>query len=343
MRVITKQVDMNAHIEDLKCEIHVESGNAIAQISFMNLGGGDITAIKFNARSYNPFGDVVPVNGKENFFLIIQDMVIPKNQTANGLKAKLPNADIRKLDLEECQICYADGSVVSYEGKRILTYEIEEFDRNADKEQLRALQKMYDEHIQYKIRDFDEGWFCGCGRFNRQKECVCSLCGKRKTDTIYASSEEGLKRLIEKMHDTDRQEEEAEKERAKQRARKKRRKGIAIAAGSVCVAALVAFCVNLSVLSKRQIFRSEDDMRSVMQGNWSHYGYNDEVLWQIQIDGDTCTQIYDSFDHSFEREITWHPSRGTFEVFGRKYVIHKGGNRLTEGRYEYERGGFLQK
>lgn len=78
MKTIQKTIDINAHIENLQCEIKVDNGNAIAKNSFANLGYGDITAIKFNACGYNAFGDIVPVNGKDKFFLIVQDIKIGK-------------------------------------------------------------------------------------------------------------------------------------------------------------------------------------------------------------------------------------------------------------------------
>lgn len=157
MKSVEKIIDINAHIQDLGCEISVDNGNAIAKISFTNLGYGDITAIKFNACGYNSFGDVVSVNGNEKFFLIIQDVTIPKNQYVSDLKAKLPNVDIKKLDLEECQICYADGSVLSYEGNNNLTFELEEFD---NPEELRALHKLYDINATYNPKEFEQGWIC---------------------------------------------------------------------------------------------------------------------------------------------------------------------------------------
>ncbi len=88
MKGTTKSYDINAHIEDIKCEIVVENGSAIAVISFKNLGYGDITAIKFNAVGYNSFGDIVAIGNKEKFYLIIQDTTIKKNEVANNLKAK---------------------------------------------------------------------------------------------------------------------------------------------------------------------------------------------------------------------------------------------------------------
>ena len=110
-------LDINAHISNIECNISNE-GNAI--ISFDNIIGKTITAVKFNAKGYNSFGDIVPVNGNEKFFLIIQDINIEMNSHSGNLKATMPNSDIKKLELEECQICYSDGTVSTYEGKEIL-------------------------------------------------------------------------------------------------------------------------------------------------------------------------------------------------------------------------------
>lgn len=208
-----KTIDINAHIEDLKCEISVNNENAIAKISFANLDYGDITAIKFNACGYNSFGDNVPVNGKEKFFLIIQDILIGKNEVATDLKAQLPNPDIRKLELEECQICYADGSVISYEGYDSLSFRIEEID---DEDYLNALHKLYDKNVKFKPKDLTQGWICACGRFNKHDKDICSLCEKNKTNTIKICSEDNRNELLDEYRmseESDRKSREEEEKR----------------------------------------------------------------------------------------------------------------------------------
>ena len=199
MKCTIKSYDINAHIEDVRCEIVVENGNAIAVISFKNLGYGDITAVKFNAVGYNSFGDIVPVGNKEKFFLIIQDITIKKNEIADNLKAKLPSSDIRKLIIEESQICYADGSVTTYGGQNIKEIELQEFDY-IQQEEVAAVNKLYDERIKYDVCEFDEGWICGCGRFNKAETGSCTLCGKNKEKTKSILSPDGLKRLVEEYH-----------------------------------------------------------------------------------------------------------------------------------------------
>ena len=71
MKLVKKIFDTNANITNIKCEIENRSNNPTAIISLENLGRGVITAIKFNATGYNSFGDIVPINGKKQFYIVI--------------------------------------------------------------------------------------------------------------------------------------------------------------------------------------------------------------------------------------------------------------------------------
>ncbi len=106
--------DINSHICNIECSIKAKANTTEAIISFDNLGYGDITAIKFTARGFDAFGNTIQINEEEDFFVILQDICVRKNTRAKRLKAILPENNIRKLDLEESQICYEDGRVVSY-------------------------------------------------------------------------------------------------------------------------------------------------------------------------------------------------------------------------------------
>ncbi len=66
MKIKHKRIDINSHITDIKCNIAVDNGIPKASVSFNNLGYGTITAVKFNARGYNSFGDIVYVNGSNS-------------------------------------------------------------------------------------------------------------------------------------------------------------------------------------------------------------------------------------------------------------------------------------
>ena len=85
----TRTVDLNAHVNNIECQIETANNIAKAVIAFDNLGYGTITAIKFIAQGFNSFGDAVKVNGQDKFFLIIQDISIEKNCHAENLRATL--------------------------------------------------------------------------------------------------------------------------------------------------------------------------------------------------------------------------------------------------------------
>ncbi len=331
MKVINKKIDINAHIENVSSNVILEKGNAVAIINFSNLWYGDITAIKFDAIGYNAFGDVVTIGNKKNFILIIQDVKINKNENVKNFKVKLPIQDIRKIDLKEVQICYADGMVLTYQGEKYIDVELEEYD-DSDKEQLEAIHKMYDERIKYRAKEIDDGWICGCGRYNPKEEVICSLCGKSKEETFDVTSEEGIQKITESYI----QKIENDKEKAKLNKQKIK---VKVGIGIVIVSIFAVIIGNSYTLSKREVYKSVEDMQSALEGTWSHKSASGDVLWQLTIKDDTGIKKFDADDEGFENPISWNPSRGTFSFLGNKYVIEKGGKTIKENDYIYTKGG----
>ena len=338
MKSVEKIIDINAHIQDLECEISVDNGNAIAKISFINLGYGDITAIKFNACGYNSFGDVVPVNGNGKFFLIIQDITIHKNQYVSDLKAKLPNAAIKKLDLEECQICYADGSVLSYEGDDSFIFELEEFD---NPEELRALHKLYDINATYKPKDFEQGWICTCGRFNKHDKGVCSLCGKVKSDTLKVCLEESRKKLVEDYKISEENDKAIREEERKKQEKEKTKKNIKIWTG-VIIAIIFCCLIGHSItMSKRTTYESVEEMKEALEGTYTAYSdYNGEASKQIIIKNGQYRYVYKSLEtDEYYIDIEFYPSKGKIHTFEDLIVTRNGD--LDDGDTIFKRGGYM--
>ena len=116
-------LDINSHIRNVS--VSINNTSLQATVAFDNLGYGTITAVKFKAKGYNSFGDIVTINGKDTFYLIIQDLNILKNTTAKDVKINLPNSEIRKLELEEHQICFSDGSICTYAGNDSREFEVD--------------------------------------------------------------------------------------------------------------------------------------------------------------------------------------------------------------------------
>ena len=237
--------DINSHICNIECSIKAKANTTEAIISFDNLGYGDITAIKFTARGFDAFGNTIQINEEEDFFVILQDICVRKNTRAKRLKAILPENNIRKLDLEESQICYEDGRVVSYSGKKLKEIELEEFEDSADKKALCALKEKFGNEFRFQPIVFEDGWICSCGTYNKIDSGVCNKCGNAKTELIDSTSSEGLKKLIDEY-------EIKELEHMKEQDEKKKKIGKGIKALLTTTALLIA-CVLLVLLIKNVI------------------------------------------------------------------------------------------
>lgn len=338
MKSTTWCYDINAHIENINCEIVTENSNAVAVISFENLGYGDITAVKFNAVGYNSFGDIVPIGNKEKFFLIIQDIMIKKNEKANNLKAKLPASDIRKLVIEEAQICYADGSVATYEGQNIKEIELQEFDCS-QQEEISAVHKLYDERIKYDVCEFDEGWICGCGRYNKTETGLCTLCGKSKEKTKSILSQDGLKKLLDEY----RSKISAEKEEARLKAiadeKAAKQRKVKIAIGTVIGIIIAIIMGNAIVMSGRTTYSSVAEMKEALQGTYTYYNDNGKASRQMVISGDKVTYKW-SHGSDMENDIReWNYKKGIIHTF-EDIIVTNEGDLKSDGDI-YEKGGYM--
>lgn len=346
MEKVAKIIDVNAHITNIQAQVVSDNDSAKAIISFENLGYGIITAIKFNAKGYNSFGDEVLVAGKNNFLIIIQDIKVKENFVAEGITVKLPNAEIRKIEIEECQICYANGDISTYDGKKEIEFELEEF--TFEEREIRdALRDVFDEKVTYNLLENEHGWICTCGRYNDNGRAKCSMCGHSKEEVRSALSEEGKQKAVEDKKALDLKRNREAEEKAKEKAIAYRKKKIGLGIVVAIVIVLICLISNSIKMSKRETYTSIDSMKSEMQGKWTHYsddyGLGRDALWQYVIDGDKAYKIYYSDDEmDYGYDIKWNPSNGTFTIGGNTVVVEKGGRAFVEGSDEvYERGGYL--
>lgn len=340
MKEVKKAFDINAHIVNINCEVAYDGNTSKALISFDNLGYGIITAVKFNAKGYNSFGDAIPVNGNAKFFLIIQDISIEKNCAAKDLKAKLPNGDIRKLELEECQICCADGSVLTYGGKDSREIILEEYDiSETDEESINAITEKLRTQIKYYPKEVKYGWICTCGRLNKLDISECSSCKNTKADVFSITDETAVKAIIEEYRKNEENRQEQAKQDAilKQKNAKKRNVKIGI---SLIIAIIFAIIIgNAVVMSGRSTFSSADEMRSAMQGTYTYYSDYGSASRQIVISGDKATYKW-SFGTDMENDIDeWNYKRGTFSTFETLVVTNQG--YIKDGNDIYIKGGTL--
>ena len=345
MKNVTKTIDVNAHIANINSQITIENGISKAVISFSNLGYGIITAVKFKAKGYNTFNDIIQIDGNDNFIVIIQDVHIEKNAEASNLTVKMPNNDIRKLELEEYQICWESGDVTTYKGKNEVDFELQELDYSgSERTEILALRDVFEPKSTYVPLDTEYGWICTCGRLNYPENTMCSLCHHTKSEVEHNLSDDGRKEIketrdklnIKKMEESDRKD------------RRKKKTKIIIGSVFFLVFALVITIISITSYNKemvsREIFSSEYEMQAAVQGKWTYYENDTDYYGKIQlvIKGEKGYMLYFlDGDLGNGTNIDWNPSKGTFNIGNNEYVVKKDTKSIKCGKKLYKKGGIL--
>lgn len=340
MNKIEITYDSNAHIGNLSYRMIVSEDRPYALVSFENLGFGDITAIKLTAVGYNSFGDIVQVNGADSFFLIAQSLDIARNASAKDIKIVLPSREIHRLELSEYQICYADNTIVTYEGKNEVTFELEELseDDSREGEELVALHETFDKLAKYLPVESADGWVCACGGYNHPSVQKCMRCRHDKGDVFQAMSSAGRRAAIERKKAVDerRRKESAEREAASKRARRQKR--FAIAGVAVALVALLALSAPALLTIGRSTYSSADEMKSAVQGEYTYYSPSTgQALRQIAVSGDTVVYRWANLDDVETEVREWGYEDGTIETF-ETLIVTSEGDIKSDGDV-YQRGG----
>lgn len=332
-------IDINAHVANITCYINIDSTGPTATISFDNLGTGAITAIKFNATGYDSFGDVIQVNNRNQFFLIIQDIHIPKNSSAKGLKAKMPNSNMRKLVLEESQICYADGTLTTYMGSDIREFDVEEYtDHDKSGEIYAALKDRFGEKLFFRPKVVDDGWICGCGRFNSLDKTMCSCCNNKKSDIFQVEDDDAISKIVSDFLRREDWRKEYEQQAAKEKEKEEKKPKIVIVLGVVIVGVIMLFIGQVTGTSGRTAYATEAEMKAALQGKYTYY-VGDVAKKQIEIKGNQCRYIYQYVDSGSWANIRWFPEKGKLYTFENIIVTSNGS--LKVGGELYQKGGYL--
>lgn len=339
MKSTKKVLDINAHITNVQCTIGVNDDTSKATLSFDNSGYGVITAIKFNAKGYNSFGDIVPISGKEQFFLIVQDIHIEKNEHAENLKIQLPNSDIRKLDLQECQICYADGSVSTYVGPDIREFDVAEFDSyGPEGETLEALRDVVSPDIHNLPIDLDYGWICACGQYNRHDFSACCKCGLEKSNVFQINDPVYISTIKEKHQQRIEEHRELDRIALKEKEAADKKRHLQIAIGVIVATFIIIILSYAVVMSGRTTYSSEDEMRTALQGTYTYYDDSGKIKRYLVIKNNTATLVYPSINETLDSDVKeWEYKKGRFHTFEDWIVTNTGD--LKNGDDVYKKGG----
>ena len=351
MKEVIKEVDVNSHITNIQYAIDSEGADLKAKISFDNLDEGSVVAVRLKAVGYDSFGDVITVDGKDYFYITIIDIDVDKNCFSGEIEVKLPNREIRKLMLTEHQVCYKDGKLLKYEGENVKTIKLKMFDPDCleEQKQLEALQEVFNSKTKYDFFENSDGWICTCGKFNKIENQFCGLCNHSKEEVKYYLSEEGKRHAVEMKLERDKQ--YKVKMEHEEKIKKKEKRNILIVLSVVLVVVLfIGYrLAQTIILSDRQIYETEERMRTAVQGYWTYYIDMGDLgtipFSQWYINGDMGFYIYPDEKNVPEgKTIKWYPERGMFKVGDRKVVVKKGGKVLVDDFDNiYEKGGVKQK
>lgn len=345
------KLDLNSYITELTCPVTVKDGKPVAALSFKNLHAGTLTAVKFAVKGYNSFGEIVPVNGEEQFLITVQDISAPQGGMVRNLQVPLPQDDIRKMELTEHQYSFADGTTAMYEGENWVEYDVTLFDTQdaVEKEQLDAL-KTVNHQAAAMPAQLDGAWVCLCGHYNLEGKETCGRCGMAKEAAFEAVSEPALTDLMEANKAKKAQQAAADK-------KKKKLLGLLSIPAALILALIIAVVSNAAVLSQRKTFTSAEAMQKAVQGRWT--AASDGAAGQLVISGNKMESAAGSSSAKASgsaapssgdskasssntakasgTEITWKPSRGVFKADGKKYTVKANGRIEDNAGIEYKK------
>lgn len=328
------KIDINSEISDLFYEIKIENNIPFVYISFKNIAKSTMTAIKFLAKGYNSFGDVININGKDNFLIMLQDLSIDTDKSIKPIKIQLPNTEIRTVELTENQYCFSDGTIKTYLEPNYIEYEIEEYDIKVANERL-ILDSLKEIHLRTKNKpiQLEKYWVCSCGKLNDDNDVYCLNCKAGKEEVFSVQNEETIETLILEHK-------KKEEERAIQRERDKKRNIIRFSIIGAIAFVFLCIIINASILGGRTTYSSLDEMKEDLQGTYTYYS-SGKASRQIVISGDKAIYKWSGSDiDDIETDIReWNYKRGIIHTF-EDLVITKNGD-LKDGEDMYEKGGYM--
>ena len=331
------KLDINAHIKNIS--VRIDSASSQATVSFENLGYGTIKAVKLKAKGYNDFQDIITIGGKEEFFIVIQDLNVLPNTKSKDIKVNLPSNEIKRIELEEHQICFNNNTISTYLGSDIREFELSEYEViGEEKEKIIALRDRFGEQYQYIPKDFDCGWICCCGTFNSSEADICNNCKCKRAEVFETTDETVIAGLIEQYKvDQELKAQQKEKEEIQKAKDKKLRNtkiGIGIAIGLV----IVILFSYLITMAGRTTYDSVDEMKSDIEGVYTQYK-NGKAYHQIKISGDKLTYQYVSSGLGNTLDIkSYNPKNGTFEASFAHCIVKSNGDIVFDGDL-HEKGG----
>ena len=323
------RLDINAHIKNIS--VCIDSASSQATVSFENLGYGTIKAVKFKAKGYNDFQDIITIGGKEEFFIVIQDLNVLPNSKSKNIKINLPSNEIKRIDLEEHQICFDNNNISTYIGSDFREFDLSEYETiGEDKEKIVALRDRFGNQYQYIPKDFDCGWICCCGTYNSSETDICNKCQVSRAEIFETTDETFVATLIEQYKVNQEIKAEQKKKEEIQKDKEKKSRNVKIGIGIAIGLIIVVLFSYLITMAGRTTYDSVAEMKADIEGVYTQYK-DGKAYHQIKISGDKLTYQYVSSGLGSTLDIkSYNPKNGTFEASFAHCIVKNNGDIVFE-------------
>ena len=204
-KVCIERVNIYSKIQIVSWKIEKENDIKVnLNIDFMNTSEDVISAVLFSIHGFNVFGDLVYINEKDSFEILKQDLSMRPGNTCS-IKTELPDADIRRVEIEVKKVCLVNGIV---EENNEIKYV--ETNREILNEKYLGFAKQENKKARYYAIMKNEYWQCVCGFVNIGN--TCKICGMAKKAALKFSKEE-IEKTYEKYQEKVQKEERKKEER----------------------------------------------------------------------------------------------------------------------------------
>ncbi len=328
-----EKYDLNANIKISKYKLYEKNANLHVKISLENISSKEIVAIKFKICAKNIFGDIIMVDQKEYFDVIVQNISLLPYRKGYSLELQLPDTTIKELFIQEKQICFFDGIIKEYVQPSIQEIDLiplEEYIN--DKIILDALNYVYGTDILYMPNRFKQGWLCVCGIVNSCNDTKCNKCNN-DVDSIFMITDVEFQKKCTKDFDVFKAQEK--NEIAKQKAIKEvnnRKKLICCVVAVICACIAMYFIYDYVKYSSRTVYDTPDEMKRELQGIYENEG----STFQIEIKGDQYC-YYESYTEEKKwLPIEWIPNEGKIILTSTAYIVTKDGDLKSDSNLLHE-------
>lgn len=342
----SESIDINAKVRISSWDIQKnQSEDVFLKVEFYNVAEKTVSAINMIIKGYDSFGNVIKVDEKETFSILLQDLKLQPypNRSASSM-VHLPNNTIRKVEIFVSKICYSDGQIEEMNSPDFVM----SCQNPMDSKYVSMVGKVVPYAKYYTIKT-QEYWQCPCGMINTGKRCTnCeTLYNSVKSyceDTIETEYKDYLARQeLERQRIEERKKQEEEQQ--KKEHDKKKKTIIVIATSVVCIC-IIGIIIN-NILNKKTYQTEQVNIEeAIASGEYDKAfeimtlsneadklldGYGDSVFSQIRDrDLQFCESSWDTaYDDS---EILYNPD---YSRDGQCYIMYRDTDEILEEQTLY--------